>query len=411
MKGPPPTSVSLWRTAGKDSASARSSSRRSFVRGSSAAFMSSAPTCSRKIAARSACSPGTRRSRGGRWPAASPASCSVAARTLSSRPRETEAPSMRLAVLGSGGIGGYYGALLAKGGHDVAFIARGAHLEALQQRGLTVRTPEGESTIPVTAVADTRSLAPVDLVLFCVKSYDTELAAQALAPLMARDTAVVTLQNGIDNVEAIASVVGSSAVLAGAVYIALQLSSPGVVLRTGGPGRIVFGELSGAMTERVQRIASAFEQSRIPHEVSTDITRVLWEKFLFIAGVGGVTALARSGIGPLLASPESRRLLTTACEEITAIALGEGVPFPADAVDRVIKQAAALPTQWRSSMARDLEEGRRLEVEALSGAIVRRGLKLGVPTSIHRTIAACLSVHQRSASAEPHTPPHSAMQD
>src|SRR3989441_8141024 len=228
---------------------------------------------------------------------------------------------MRLAVLGSGGIGGYYGALLAKGGHDVAFIARGPHLETLQQRGLTVRTPEGESTIPVTAVADTRSLAPVDLVLFCVKWYDTEPAAQALAPLMARDTAVVTLQNGIDNVGAIASVVGSGAVLSGAVYIALQLASPGVVVRTGGEGRIVFGELSGAMTERVQRIASAFEQSRIPHEVSTDINRVLWEKFLFIAGVGGVTALARSGIGPLLASPESRLLLTTACEEIAAIAL------------------------------------------------------------------------------------------
>ena len=117
---------------------------------------------------------------------------------------------MRIAVLGSGGIGGYYGgALLAKGGHDVAFIARGGHLEALQQRGLTVRTPEGESTIPVTAVADTKSLAPVDLVLFCVKAYDTEPAAQALAPLMARDTAVLTLQNGIDNVEAIASVIGA----------------------------------------------------------------------------------------------------------------------------------------------------------------------------------------------------------
>jgi len=227
---------------------------------------------------------------------------------------------------------------------------------------------------------------------------------------MARDTAVVILQNGVDNVEAIASIVGSGAVLAGAVYVALQLAGPGVVVRAGGEGRIVFGELSGAMTERVQRVASALEQSRIPHEVSTDITRVLWEKFLFIAGVGGVTALARSGIGPLLASPESRRLLTAACEEITAIAPGEGVPFPADAVDRVIKQAAALPPQWRSSMARDLEEGRQLEVEALSGAVVRRGLKPGVPTPIHRTIAACLSVHQPSASAEPHAPPHSAIQ-
>ncbi len=317
---------------------------------------------------------------------------------------------MRLAVLGSGGIGGYYGALLAKGGHDVAFIARGAHLEALQQRGLTVRTPEGESTIPVTAVADTRSLAPVDLVLFCVKSYDTEPAAQALAPLMSRDTAVATFQNGLDNVEAIASVVGSGAVLVGAVYIAVQLAGPGVVLRTGGQGRIVFGEPSGAMTERVQQIASAFEQSRIPHEVSTDIHRVLWEKFLFIAGVGGVTAVARSGIGPLLASPESRLLLTTACEEIAAIALGEGVPLPADAVDRVIQQAAALPAQWRSSMARDLADGRRLEVEALSGAVVRRGLKLGIPTPVHPTIAACLSVHQPSVPTTSHTRAHSAIQ-
>src|SRR6266508_263589 len=133
---------------------------------------------------------------------------------------------MRIAVLGSGGIGGYYGALLAKAGLDVSFIARGAHLEAMQGRGLTVRTAEGESTIPVNAVADTRTLGPVDLALFCVKSYDTEPAAQALPPLMARDTAVVSLQNGVDNVEAIASVVGSGAVLVGAVYIALQLAGP-----------------------------------------------------------------------------------------------------------------------------------------------------------------------------------------
>jgi 2-dehydropantoate 2-reductase len=317
---------------------------------------------------------------------------------------------MRIAVLGSGGIGGYYGALLAKAGHDVSFIARGAHLEAMQRRGLTVRTAEGESTIPVTAVADTRTPGAVDLVLFCVKSYDTEPAAKTLAPLMAMDTAVVTFQNGVDNVEAIASVVGSGAVLVGAVYIALQLAGPGVVLRTGGEGKIVLGELDGAVTERVQRIASAFQQSSVPHQVSTDINRVLWEKFLFIAGVGGVTALARSGIGPLLASPEGRALLTTSCEEIGAVALAERGSLPADAVDRVVEQAATLPPQWRSSMARDLEDGRRLEVEALSGAVVRRGLKFGVPTPIHRTIAACLSVHQPSASTKLHTRAHSTIQ-
>ena len=307
---------------------------------------------------------------------------------------------MRIAVLGSGGIGGYYGALLAKAGHDVSFIARGAHLEAMQQRGLTLRTPDGDSTIPVTAVADTRTVGAVDLVLFCVKSYDTEPAAQALAPLMARDTAVVTFQNGVDNVEAIASVVGSGTVLVGVVYIALQLAGPGMVQRTGGEGKIVLGELGGTLTERVQRIASAFQQSGVPHQVSTDINRVLWEKFLFIAGVGGVTALARSGIGPLLASPEGRTLLTTSREEIAAVARAERVPLPADAADRAVEQAATLPPQWRSSLARDLEDGRRLEVEALSGAVVRRGLKLGLPTPIHQTIAACLSVHQPFASAQ-----------
>jgi 2-dehydropantoate 2-reductase len=305
---------------------------------------------------------------------------------------------MRIAVLGSGGIGGYYGARLASAGHGVLFIARGAHLEAMQRRGLTVRTPEGESTIPVTAVGDSRTVGPVDLVLFCVKSSDTESAAQALPPLMAEDTAVITVQNGLDNVEAIASVVGSRAVLAGVVYVALQLAGPGVVVRTGGEGKIVFGELGGALTERAQRIAAAFQQSGMPNQVSTDIDRVLWEKFLFIAGIGGVTALGRAGIGRLLASLEGRTLLTTSCEEIAAVALAEKVPLPADAVDRAVAQAATLPPQWRSSMARDLEEGRRLEVEALSGAVVRRGLTLGVPTPIHRTIAACLSAHQPSVS-------------
>jgi 2-dehydropantoate 2-reductase len=254
------------------------------------------------------------------------------------------------------------------------------------------------------AVAGTSDVGPVDLVLFCVKSYDTEPAALALPPLMGRDTAVLTLQNGVDSVDAIASVAGSGAVLAGAVYIAVQLVGPGVLLRTGGEGKIVFGEAGGAESERVQRIAAAFRQSGIPHEVSTDITRVLWEKFLFITGVGGVTALARSGIGPLLASSEGRTLLTASCAEVVAVARAAGAPLRADAVDSVIEQAATLPPQWRSSMARDLEDGRRLEVEALSGAVVRRGREHGIPTPVHQTIAACLSLHQPNPSGQRATP-------
>ncbi len=307
---------------------------------------------------------------------------------------------MQIAVLGSGGIGGYYGALLGKAGHDVVFIARGAHLEAMQGHGLTVRTPDGQSTIPVMAVADTSGVGPVDLILFCVKSYDTEPAALALPPLMGRETAVLTLQNGVDNVDGIAPVVGSGAVLQGAVYIALQLVGPGVILRTGGEGRVVFGEASGAGTERVGRIASAFQQSGIPHEVSSDIIQVLWEKFLFITGVGGLTALARSGIGPILASPEGRTLLTASCREVAAVGRAEGRLLQPDAVDAVIKQAETLPSQWRSSMARDLEDGRRLEVQALSGAVVRRGREHGIPTPVHETIAACLSLHQPDPSGQ-----------
>ena len=270
---------------------------------------------------------------------------------------------MRIAVLGSGGIGGYYGTRLANAGHDVVFVARGAHLEAMQHRGLTVRTPEGETTIAVMATADTSRVGPVDLVLFCVKSFDTEPAARALKPLMASDTTVLTLQNGIDNASGIAEIVGTASVLPGAVYVALQLPHPDVVVRTGGEGRIVFGEPAGAL-------------------------------LLFIAGIGGVTTLARSGIGPLLAGAEGRALLTASCEEIVAVARAERVALPADTVNRAIEQAAALPPQWRSSMARDLDDRRRLEVDALSGAVVRRGLRFGVPAPIHRTIVACLSVHQ-----------------
>ena len=304
---------------------------------------------------------------------------------------------MRIAVIGSGGIGGYYGALLAKAGHDVVFVARGSHLEAMQRHGLTVRTPAGETTVPVTAVGDTGRVGPVDLVLFCVKSYDTESAAPLLRPLMGRDTTVLTFQNGVDNADTIGSVVGSDAVLPGAVYIALQLVGPGVVLRTGGEGRMVFGELNGVVSERIRRIAAAFQPSGIPHEVSPDIQRLLWEKFLFITGVGGVTALARSGIGPLLASPAGRTLLTASCDEIVAVAQAAGAPLTPAAARAAIEQAATVPPQWRSSMARDLEDGRRLEVDALSGAVVRRGRTHAIPTPIHQAIVACLSLHQPAA--------------
>lgn len=301
---------------------------------------------------------------------------------------------MRVAILGTGAIGGYYGALLAKAGEDVVFVARGAHLQTLNSHGLSVKTADAESTWRVTAVGQTDAVGPVDLVLFCVKSYDTDTAAASLGPLMTPQTLVLTLQNGLDNVETIAAVVGRKAVLVGSVYVAVQLVAPGVIEYSSGEGTIVFGELTGGPTERTRRIAELFQRAGILHEVSTDMPRVFWEKFLFITGVGGVTALARSGIGPLLASAEGQRLLTASCAEVDAVARAEGIQLGADAVDRIFKQAASLAPQWQSSMARDLEVGRRLEVEALSGAVVRRGRTYDIPTPVHQAIWACLSAHQ-----------------
>jgi 2-dehydropantoate 2-reductase len=301
---------------------------------------------------------------------------------------------MRVAILGTGAIGGYDGARLANAGEEVVFVARGAHLQTLNSHGLRVKTADAESTWRVTAVGQTDDVGPVDLVLFCVKFYDTDTAAASLGPLMTPQTLVLTLQNVLDHVETIASVVGWEAVLVGSVHVALQLVAPGVIVYSGGEGTIVFGELTGGPTDRTRRIAEVLQRAGILHEVSTDMPRVFWEKFLFITGVGGITALARSGIGPLLASAEGQRLLTASCAEVDAGARAQGIQLGPDAVQRIVKQAARITPQWQSSMARDLEVGRRLEVEALSGAAVRRGRTYDIATPVYQAIWACLSAHQ-----------------
>jgi 2-dehydropantoate 2-reductase len=302
---------------------------------------------------------------------------------------------MRIAVVGAGGVGAFYGARLVRAGDDVVFLARGAHLEALRARGLTLKSAGGESTLPVTAVADPTAVGPVDLIFFCVKSYDTSVAARSLPPLMGPGTVVLILQNGVDHVEMIADVVGSERVMAGAIQaLAVQLIAPGVVLHSGGEGKIVFGEPGGGVTPRAEEVARLFRRSGISHEISSAMPRVLWEKFLFIAGVGGVTALARSGIGHLLANPEGRALLAESCSEIVAVAGAEGVDLESDAVNRVLAFAGTFSPDWRSSMARDLEAGRRLEVEALSGTVVKLARKHSLPAPIHQAIYACLTLHQ-----------------
>jgi 2-dehydropantoate 2-reductase len=208
------------------------------------------------------------------------------------------------------------------------------------------------------------------------------------------ETVVLTLQNGLDNVETIASLIGPDRILVGSVHVALQIVAPGVILHSAGEGKIVFGEPSGPPTARARRIAAVFERAGIPHELSAEMPRVLWEKFLFIAGIGGMTALARSGIGRLLDDPEGRAILRASCAEVVAVAAAEGVPLGPEATDRALHLAEGFPPQWRSSMARDVAEGRRIEVDALSGAVVRRGRKHNIPTPIHQVILGCLSAYE-----------------
>jgi 2-dehydropantoate 2-reductase len=299
---------------------------------------------------------------------------------------------MRIAVVAAGGIGGYFGGLLARAGEEVAFVARGAHLEAIRRHGLTVRSSRGDFTVRAPAAADPAELGPADLVLFAVKAYDTDTAAALLPPLLGANAPALTLQNGIEQVGQIGKQVGPERVLAGSVHLAVQIAAPGVILHTAGAGKIVFGEPQGPPTDRVRRVAAAFQRAGILHEAFGDMRFVLWDKLLFIAGVGGVTALARSGIGPLLASAEGMELLRTSMHEVVEVARAQGVDLGPDAMERTLRFAATFPADWRSSLARDLEAGRRLEVEALNGAVARAGRAAGVPTPVHQAILACLTL-------------------
>jgi 2-dehydropantoate 2-reductase len=299
---------------------------------------------------------------------------------------------MRIAVVAAGGIGGYFGGLLARAGEDVGFIARGAHLEAIRRNGLTVQSVNGDFTVRAPAAADPAELRPADLVLFAVKAYDTEVATASLPPLLGADTPVLTLQNGIEHVEQIGKRIGPERVLAGSVHLAVRIASPGVIQHAAGAGKIVLGEPEGPPTDRVRRVAAAFQRAGIPHQISGDMRWVLWDKLLFIAGVGGVTALARSGIGPLLAFTEGMELLQASLGEVVMVARAQGVDLGPDATERTLKFASTFPADWRSSLARDLEAGRSLEVEALNGAVVRLGRASGVPTPVNQAILACLTL-------------------
>jgi 2-dehydropantoate 2-reductase len=300
---------------------------------------------------------------------------------------------MRIAVVGAGGVGGYFGAKLARAGESVVLLARGAHLEAIRRDGIRVRSvPEGESVAKVEAVDSFAGQPPVDMALFCVKSFDTRSAAEALRPVVGPSTGVVSLQNGVDNEETLDEVLGRGVALGGAAYVFAGIASPGVITHTFA-GRIVFGEMDGRATERATRLRDALAGAAVPVELASDIRRVLWEKYLLISAQAGMTAITRCPAGVLRETPESWRMYRLIVEELAALARASGVVLAADVVDTVMKQAAAIAPDAYSSLHHDLVHGKRLELEALHGHAVRLGERHGVPTPMVLAVYAALKPH------------------
>lgn len=304
---------------------------------------------------------------------------------------------LSIVVVGAGGVGGYFGGRLARAGEPVTFLARGAHLDALRARGLTVRSAvEGEWTVPVDAVAALDGRGPADVVLLCVKGFDTDAALEAVRPVVGPATAVVSLQNGVEAVERIAAAFGPGHAVGGAAYVFAALEAPGVVVHRFA-GRLVVGELDGQPSARCQRLLAALARAGVPTELSRDIRRVLWEKYAFIGAQAGVTALTRCPTGVIRAIPETWRLYRALVEEFVALGRAAGVALPDDTVDRVMAAAAALAPDTTSSLAHDLAHGRRLELETLHGYAVRLGERLGVPLPTVAAVYAALKPHAAGA--------------
>jgi 2-dehydropantoate 2-reductase len=303
---------------------------------------------------------------------------------------------MHFAVVGSGAVGGYYGAKLARAGQRVTFIARGAHLEAIREHGLEVRSVLGDFTVHAEAESDTSRVGPVDVVLLAVKTYDNATALPMLRPLVGEHTMVLTLQNGVDSPDDVATAIGARHVVAGPTYIATALSRPGRIEQTGTHRRIVFGEIFGnppRLSDRVLQLRDALAGADIQAEAVPDARPPLWQKFIYLAPFAGFTGAARLPFGPLWRDEFIRGQFRAAFREVEAVARAEGIDLPSDLDARLQAYTDALPPSTRSSLLIDLAQGKRIEVEALQGSVVRRGSSLGVPTPVMAALYAALKPH------------------
>lgn len=305
---------------------------------------------------------------------------------------------MKIAIIGAGGVGGYFGARLAAAGEDVTFIARGAHLEAMRRDGLRVLSALGDLALePVKAESDPGRVGPADIVMVAVKLWSTDDAMRSARPLLGPATAVISFQNGVEAIDSATRHFGKPQVMGGVAHIAAVIDSPGVIRNSGTLARLAFGELDGSASPRAGALLEACRRAGIDASLSKDIQRAIWEKFVFIVGLSGMTSLTRMPTGPIRSDSVTREMLRDVMGEVAAVARAKGIELAPDAVEAQMRFIDTLPPEMVASMLGDLKRGKRLEVEWLSGAVARLGAETGVPTPLNRAVYAALKLYANGA--------------
>src|SRR5690606_37406197 len=306
---------------------------------------------------------------------------------------------MKIAVVGAGGVGASFGALLAEAGNEVVLLARGPHLEAIRSNGLTVARAGRETVLRLGASDNAADLGVADVVLFTVKLWSTEDAGTASRPLVGPDTMVVILQNGVDGIARLGPILGADRLIGGVAQISAVIERPGRVVHRSPFARIIAGEPPGGPSRRVDEFVAACNAAGIEARASEAITVDLWDKFVFIVALSGATSLFRAPIGPILADDETRDFVVRLVEEAVMAGRAEGIDLPPDQVDRTMAFMASLPEDMRASMAHDLEQGTRLELPWLSGHVMVLGESHGFDTPAHRAVALALKLHVSGSQA------------
>jgi 2-dehydropantoate 2-reductase len=308
---------------------------------------------------------------------------------------------MKIAIIGSGGVGGYFGARLAASGQDVTFVARGAHLEAMQKTGLKVLSALGDLHLPeVKATRDTAIIGPVDVVMIAVKLWGTEEAAQSAKPLIGPNTVAVSFQNGVVAVDTLLPILGKEHVMGGVANIAALIEEPGVIRHNGNMANLFFGELDGKPSPRSQALQVACKIANVQSELVTDINKTIWEKFVRLVTLSALTSLTRMPIGPIRADADTRALMQQVMEEVVTIGKAEGVKFDEGLVADQMSKVDTYPATMVASMCGDLRRGNRLELPWLSGMVAKLGKELGIPTPANQFVYAALKLYAHGRPAE-----------